>query len=103
MTKPGTVTAYLVPLGGKSNNAVAKYYGYPDAPYTMAVDDELTPEIYPAIEENDTRTHFAVGSNGWAAGWARMFPSAGIESHSRPASAHRIRSYFQRDCRRKPK
>ena len=53
MVKPGTVTAYLVPLGGKSNNAVAKYYGYPDAPYTMAVDDELTPEIYPAIDEND--------------------------------------------------
>ena len=52
MTKPGTVTAYLVPLGGKSNNAVAKYYGYPDAPYTMAVDDELTPEIYPAIEDD---------------------------------------------------
>ena len=53
MVKPGTVTAYLVPLGGKSNNAVGKYYGYPDAPYTMAVGDELTPEIYPAIDEND--------------------------------------------------
>ena len=53
MVKPGTVTAYLVPLGGKSNNAVGKYYGYPDAPYTMAVGDELTPEIYPALDEND--------------------------------------------------
>lgn len=53
MAKPGTVTAYLVPLGGKSNNAVAKYYGYPAAPYTIAVGDEITPEIYPAIDVND--------------------------------------------------
>ena len=31
-----------------------------------------------AIEENDARTHFAVGSNGWAAGWGRLLsPDAG--------------------------
>jgi len=53
MTKPGTVTAYLVPLGGQSANAVAKYFGYPDAPYTLAVGDEITPAIYPAIDSND--------------------------------------------------
>lgn len=55
MAKPGTVTAYLIPGEGRgqSDNATGKYYGYPDAPYTMAVGDELTPEIYPAIEEDD--------------------------------------------------
>jgi hypothetical protein len=63
MTKPGTVTAYLIPGEGRgqSDNETGKYYGYPDAPYTMAVGDELTPEIYPAIEENDY-----IGLNGSA-------------------------------------
>ena len=60
MSKPGTVTAYLVPsLGGRSGNSVGKYYGYPDAPYTMGVGDEITPAIYPAIEDNDY-----IGLNG---------------------------------------
>ena len=54
MSKPGTVTARLVSnLGGESENAVAKYYGYPDAPYTLAIDDEVTPAIYPAIIDGD--------------------------------------------------
>ena len=63
MTKPGTVTAYLVPLGGQSANAVAKYFGYPDAPYTLAVGDEITPAIYPAINSND-----GIGQSGASSG-----------------------------------
>jgi hypothetical protein len=60
MTKPGTVTAYLVSnLGGQSNDEEAKYYGYPDAPYTLAKGKEITPAIYPTIEEDDL-----IGLNG---------------------------------------
>lgn len=63
MTKPGTVTAYLTPGEGRgqSDNETGKYYGYPDAPYTMGVGDEITPAIYPSIEEDDY-----IGLNGSA-------------------------------------
>ena len=54
MSKPGTVTAYLVSnYGGESENTVAKYYGYPDAPYTLAIGNDVTPAIYPAIIDGD--------------------------------------------------
>ena len=54
MSKPGTVTARLVSdLGGESENVVAKYYGYPDAPYTLAIGNDATPAIYPAIVDGD--------------------------------------------------
>lgn len=61
MTKPGTVTAYLIPGEGRgqSDNETGKYYGYPDAPYTMGVGDEITPAIYPTIEDDDL-----IGLNG---------------------------------------
>ena len=63
ITKPGTVTAYLTPGEGRgqSDNETGKYYGYPDAPYTMGVGDEITPAIYPSIEEDDY-----IGLNGSA-------------------------------------
>ena len=62
MSKPGTVTAYLVSdLGGESESAEAKYYGYPDAPYTLAISDDVTPAIYPAIEDGDL-----IGFNGYS-------------------------------------
>jgi hypothetical protein len=55
MTKPGTVTAYLTPGEGRgqSDNETGKYYGYPDAPYTMGVGDEITPAIYPNIVDGE--------------------------------------------------
>lgn len=54
MTQPGTVTAYLTPsLGGKSNDATGKYFGYTDAPFTLVKDEAVTPEIYPAIGSSD--------------------------------------------------
>ena len=53
MEAPGTVTAWVEANNGRSSEKKGKYFGYKDAPFTLKVDDTLTPELIPAIETGD--------------------------------------------------
>lgn len=55
MTKPGTVTAYLTleEERGQSEDVIGKYYGYPDAPYTIGAGNDVSPDIYPNIVDGE--------------------------------------------------
>lgn len=49
MAAPGTVTAWVEANGATTSTVKGKYFGYKDAPFTLKVDDTLTPELIPAF------------------------------------------------------
>ena len=65
MTKPGTLTAYLTPGEGYGNsgNAVGKLFGMSAETYAIAVNEEITPTVVPAIEGTDGITYSFTSSS----------------------------------------
>ena len=53
MDAPGTVEAWVEANGGSSSTVKGKYFGYKDAPLSMATGETMTPVLVPAFEAGD--------------------------------------------------
>ena len=53
MNAPGIITAWVEVNGTSSENAIGKFYGYINAPYTIAKGSTKETTIYPLITEED--------------------------------------------------
>ena len=74
ISKPALVTAYRVLNGKEGEVATGKYYGYPDAPYTLAAGETVEPQIYPAITAGIAYESYASNATAIA-----TFSATGIE------------------------
>ena len=53
MSAAGTVVAWVEANGGSSSTVKGKYFGYKDAPLSMATGEVMTPVLIPAFETGD--------------------------------------------------